>query len=448
MGLFDSLFSRKSHNETDEAFAKVLAIIRDEHVQLQMLNPAVREMISQQPSVDRIDKAVGEFGFVATNPIPVNGPAGEVAYLSKLETEDGLRILFHRTGSTEPAEPEHPVDIYEAVTFDGSRWFTLYLDMYHPRQSRLAPKGFRFFAGLAQFSGFNVYCVDFPYDFLRTKETLQPVDMALACIPYSMIEKQISNRAFRRPADDRSSEELAAAAADQLLAARQLHAASQPIRDIERALERATELGERSDSSDGLATAATAQFDLAVLFAGDGRSFAEIEEAYERAAALGEGAGTELGFATAANAQHNLANEMTDEASRPLDEIERVHRRAASLYERSGTSDGLVRAAVHQGLSAVFMLMQQRPIDDIERALNFSTSLGVRAGIPDGLSVAANAQNSLGDLLAQNGRSQEEVERSYTQAILLGEQAGNSEGLGISAKARNSLSGGPPPAAS
>ena len=46
--------------------------------------------------------------------------------------------MFHRFGSLKT------VDVFEAVTFDGSQWFLFYLDMYHSRRSRLAPDGLRF----------------------------------------------------------------------------------------------------------------------------------------------------------------------------------------------------------------------------------------------------------------------------------------------------------------
>src|SRR3546814_6579765 len=56
----------------------------------------------------------GPFGFTETNPIPVNGPIGQLAYLSRLETQSGQRILFHRLAAIDK------VDVFEAVTFDGS----------------------------------------------------------------------------------------------------------------------------------------------------------------------------------------------------------------------------------------------------------------------------------------------------------------------------------------
>src|SRR3546814_8182704 len=95
--------------------------------------------------------------------IPVNGPIGQLAYLSRLETQSGQRILFHRLGAIDK------VDVFEAVTFDGSGWFIFFVDLYHPRRSRLTPDGFRFTKDVAQFSGFHKFCENFPYDFVEKK---------------------------------------------------------------------------------------------------------------------------------------------------------------------------------------------------------------------------------------------------------------------------------------
>ncbi|MCY4364582.1 MAG: hypothetical protein OXE42_20765, partial [Gammaproteobacteria bacterium] len=98
-------------------------------------------LISETASRDFNLPAISE-----TNPIPVNGSIGQLAYLSKLETERGERILFHRIGAVDT------IDVFEAVTFSGSEWFILFVDLYHPRRSRLTPDGFRFTQEVGQFS--------------------------------------------------------------------------------------------------------------------------------------------------------------------------------------------------------------------------------------------------------------------------------------------------------
>jgi len=54
-----------------------------------------------------------------------------------------------------------------------------FLDMYHPKKSRIAPDGFRLSPKACQFSGFHHPCADFPYDFIEMKrrEGLGPAYM-------------------------------------------------------------------------------------------------------------------------------------------------------------------------------------------------------------------------------------------------------------------------------
>lgn len=86
---------------------------------------------------DILPGATGEFGRCLTNPIPVNGPYGEIKYLSRLTIGSGY-LLFHRLGAVES------IDVYEIVSADGKFWDILYLDMNHPRRSTLKPEGYEF----------------------------------------------------------------------------------------------------------------------------------------------------------------------------------------------------------------------------------------------------------------------------------------------------------------
>jgi hypothetical protein len=79
-------------------------------------------------------------------------------------TNGGERLLFHRLGSVDN------IDIFETVTFSGGQWFILFLDMYHPKKSRIAPDGFRLSPMACQFSGFHQFCADFPYDYVEMKQ--------------------------------------------------------------------------------------------------------------------------------------------------------------------------------------------------------------------------------------------------------------------------------------
>lgn len=194
MSFLSSLFGgNKEDKALREAFEKIRRILEDEQFQLDMIHPAMKAVIESRPAYDCDPEGAGPFGFTETNPIPVNGPIGQLAYLSKLETARGERILFHRIGAVDT------IDVFEAVTFSGSEWFILFVDLYHPRRSRLTPDGFRFTEEIAQFSGFHKFCNDFPYDFVEMKQSERESGLSMAYIAISKVVEAIQNRAYQRP---------------------------------------------------------------------------------------------------------------------------------------------------------------------------------------------------------------------------------------------------------
>ena len=114
MGFISKLFGgNKEGKALDEALGQIRRILEDEQFQLDMIHPTMKEMIESRPAYDQDPNGSGPFGFSETNPIPANGPIGQLAYLSKLETAKGERILFHRIGAVDT------IDVFEAVTFSG-----------------------------------------------------------------------------------------------------------------------------------------------------------------------------------------------------------------------------------------------------------------------------------------------------------------------------------------
>ena len=194
MGFMSKLFGgNKQDKALREAFEQIRRILEDEKFQLDMIHPVMKQMIESRPAYDKDPNGTGPFGFTETNPIPVNGPIGQLAYLSKLETKRGERILFHRIGAVDT------IDVFEAVTFSGSEWFILFVDLYHPRRSRLTPDGFRFTDEVGQFSGFHKFCADFPYDFVEMKQSESESGLSMAYIAISKVMEPIQNRAYQRP---------------------------------------------------------------------------------------------------------------------------------------------------------------------------------------------------------------------------------------------------------
>jgi hypothetical protein len=194
MGFLSNLFGgNKEDKALREALAHIHRILDDEAFQLELAHPAMKAMLEAAPAYDKDPNGSGPFGFTETNPIPVNGPIGQLAYLSKLETQSGQRVLFHRFGAI------GTVDVFEAVSFNGAEWFILFVDLYHPRRSRLAPDGFRFTKDVAQFSGFHKFCENFPYDFVEKKGSERESGLSMAYIAISKVSDQLQKRVFNRP---------------------------------------------------------------------------------------------------------------------------------------------------------------------------------------------------------------------------------------------------------
>ncbi len=194
MGFLSNLFGgSKQDKAIRQAFAHIKRVLEDEEFQLELAHPALKDLIKNCPSYDKDPNGSGPFGYSENNPIPVNGPVGQLAYLSRLETVKGERILFHRIGAI------NKIDVFEGVTFSGSDWFIFFVDFYHPRRSRALPDGFRFTSEVPQFSGFHEFCPGFPYDFVEMKGSEQGSGMSFAYIPISKVMQQIQDKAFSRP---------------------------------------------------------------------------------------------------------------------------------------------------------------------------------------------------------------------------------------------------------
>lgn len=198
MKFFSKLFGRGQDPEIQAAIAKIKMIQDDEHAQNMMLNDYMLAEIAKNPECDVIPGSEGRFGFSPSNPIPVNGAIGELAYLSKLRTLNGERLFFHRIGSVGNA-----TDMFEAVTFSGSEWFVLYLKMYFPRRSRQAPEGFNLSVEPCSFTGFTQRCANFPLDFVEVKVANAGNGLNAAYAPISLVQPLLERGSFDRPAMDR-----------------------------------------------------------------------------------------------------------------------------------------------------------------------------------------------------------------------------------------------------
>ena len=201
MGWLSNIFgSMKSgtDKQIDAIFSNMVKILDDEKFQIEMLPEPIQEIIRSKAPCDEKAGASGQFGMSVGNPIPTNGPVGELAYLSRLRTSAGESLFFHRIGS------QGSIDVFEAVSTSGSEWFIFFLDMYYPRRSRKAPEGFKIFSQPSQFSGFTKFCSDFPRDFSEAKQSDDNSALSFGYIALSKAQSWLANGSFERPLSHRA----------------------------------------------------------------------------------------------------------------------------------------------------------------------------------------------------------------------------------------------------
>lgn len=127
MGLFDMF--KKKNSEMDD---------------LQKFLTEMTELTTQGGlDVDELPNCFGEFGLDKNNPVPTKFSVGSMSYLSRLRTMDGNPIKFNRVGSTSVPHLEQMIDIYSITDSRGNSLGNIYTCMYHKRNSKKSPKGFK-----------------------------------------------------------------------------------------------------------------------------------------------------------------------------------------------------------------------------------------------------------------------------------------------------------------
>ena len=106
----------------------------------QMLQALQNTMGVNATQHGKVPGAYGEFGHDATNPIPTKGIPGQIAYLAKLRTENGVTVEYERKGHTRAENIKHPIDMYE-IRENGEYVCMLHLCPYYKENSAIAPKG-------------------------------------------------------------------------------------------------------------------------------------------------------------------------------------------------------------------------------------------------------------------------------------------------------------------
>jgi hypothetical protein len=128
--------------EVEAIFKGLDKLLESDHEQNLTLPEPIRSQIARGRDCDEWPGALGDFGRAPTNPIPTNGPLGQVIYLSRLRTNTGNPLLFHRVRAEDGLAGT--VDAYEVLSLDRKVQETLFLSMYHPRKSRKVPRGYSY----------------------------------------------------------------------------------------------------------------------------------------------------------------------------------------------------------------------------------------------------------------------------------------------------------------
>ena len=137
MGFFDALVkSDINRTRSEKMYDDALKLFNSAQLQNETLPPELKAEVEGGEDCDVLSQGSGRFGHDMGNPIPVNGPFGEMTYLSRLRLRStGSMVFFTRLKRS-------AASTIELVNVSGKVVDYLYLDMYHPRASRRYPEGY------------------------------------------------------------------------------------------------------------------------------------------------------------------------------------------------------------------------------------------------------------------------------------------------------------------
>ena len=135
MGIFDFLFRKKKSSSNILDSSPALQ-------QQKMIFDAMAALCEGGLDADEFPNGEGEFGLIATNPIPCRTIFGSTAYLGRLRAADGQKVNYDRIGSTTSPTVEQPIDMYLIKHPSGQELATLYISPYQRKISSKPPRGF------------------------------------------------------------------------------------------------------------------------------------------------------------------------------------------------------------------------------------------------------------------------------------------------------------------
>lgn len=143
-------------------FEKVYQLLQNEDMQNALYPSSLQSLLKP----DNANRQISDlYGTDITDPIRVNGPLGELLYISGLRHPSGASYLGHRLGSL------RSTDVYEVVSDDFRDWRIIFFDMYWANKDTVAPKGLIYHGaeelakGQFGLSATNRFISKFPIDF-------------------------------------------------------------------------------------------------------------------------------------------------------------------------------------------------------------------------------------------------------------------------------------------
>ena len=200
MGFFDAFFKEQQRTKSEEIYDRALQIFNSPELQNESLPKELARDVLQGEDCDQVSGASGRFGHDVTNPIPVNGPSGEFVYLSRLRLRrTGSMVFFHKVGRI------GRIDVFELTNVSGQFADRLYVDMYHPRCSRLYPEGYTLEREAVFPRGVTTTVADFPKGLYKAikKEARQRLGIDVAEQESDRIDLEAARESLERlPAKD------------------------------------------------------------------------------------------------------------------------------------------------------------------------------------------------------------------------------------------------------
>jgi hypothetical protein len=168
-------------------------------------NTALGTIAISRVNFDVLPNGFGSYGKSFNNPIRVNRSLGTYKYFSKLLSLGDEPVYFHRLESLDTGVTDNPIDAYEMATWIGNLCDIIFIDIYHPRRSNLAPKGYKLrsykdnpLGDVALAFGIDIFCPIFPFD-LHSAISMRNNFTALA----RQAQERVSAGSYERPEQHR-----------------------------------------------------------------------------------------------------------------------------------------------------------------------------------------------------------------------------------------------------